>query len=247
MTVQIKDSIKPHEGEETRYAINRFSENRPFRFSDYFERPFIFFTACWRGHVAHYKIINNELILDRLRIFKEIEKAPMINGVQPEYIEFSESKIPVYKNIGMKMNYTGRIMVKSGHLNLGLRPIFQDVQIEKIIEYKFASGQLEQEEDLSWLTEKFRQEMVEYALEHCDTQEMKNKLLGHAVRNEKNLSVVQEIMRRAKGLIIKGRLFELTKDFKYPLFEGFKLKNREFHKEFNKRLYHNYGLTGFDW
>jgi hypothetical protein len=176
-----------------------------------------------------------------------MENAPIINGVEPEYIEFIQSKIPVYKNIGLKMDYTGRVMIKSSYLNLGIRPIFQDAQYEKVIEYNFISGELEREEDLSWLTEKFRQELNEYALENCDTNEMMNKLLGHAVRNEKNISKVQEAMRKAKEIIMKGNLSKLPKSFNYPLFEGFKLKDRKFHREFTQRMDKNYGFKGYGW
>jgi hypothetical protein len=247
MTRQIRDSIIPNENDDRSYSVRYYEGGRPFKFSDYFKEPFIFFTACWHRHVAHYKIVNNDLILDNLRVFKDTDTAPTINGVKPEFIEFFDSRIPVYRNLGMKMEYTGRIMVHSGYLSLGLRPIFEDVQVKNIYEYKFISGNLEQQKDLSWLTEQFRKELLEYAIEHCETDEMMNKLLGHAIRNKKNISEVKEMMKEAKEMILSGNLGKLPKSFNYPLFVNFKLKDREFHKEFTKRLYQNYGFNGYDW
>lgn len=252
MTVQIKHTIIPDE--EEGFSVKKYSGNPPFDISPYFTEPFMSFSACWRGFVATFTIKNTRLLLKDLGVFKEIEKPKIINGVTPNFIDFFDSKIPYYENIGLELAYTGRMLITNGYIKLGLSPIFDIASHENITELVFSSGILQEKEDLSGLIERFREDLFDHAKEECNEENSLKMLseLSSKAKIKKKVTAedkenIKVIFQESKKLILTEKLSEVPRQITHHLFKNFKFKDDEFKKEFNQRFDLNYGHSPYDW
>ncbi|EDP98291.1 hypothetical protein U8527_20055 [Kordia algicida OT-1] len=244
MTVQIQHTILPEENKG--FSIRRYTGEAPFDISQYYKRPFISFSACWRGFVAIFKIQNNKLLLKDLRVFKETESPRIINGVKPKFVDFFDSKILSYENINLELDYTGRMQITKGYLQFGLRPKFNIASNENITELVFSSGVLQKQEDLSELIEQFREALYDHAKEEYKKGNL-FKGIDIASLNSKEQEELETLNQSYGKSILEEKLIELPRNIIYPLFENFKLTDDDFKKEFNQRFYLNYGYSAYDW
>jgi len=242
MTVQLRNSIFPI-GDEG-FSIDKYTGNAPFDISKYFERPFISFSACWRGYVATFGVEEHILVLKDLRVFKHVEKPKIINGIAPKFIDFLGSEIPYYENVGLELEYSGRMLITKGYKKLGLRTMFNIAENENISELVFSSGILEEYEDLSYLIDQFRETLYDHVKE-----EFTNGNLLKLLKISPSITKKQEkeITEHLDVLISEEKLSELPELLVYPLFENFKLKDANFKRYFNQRFFLNYGHSAYDW
>jgi hypothetical protein len=106
MTFQTPDRFRYR---ETEYSIDEFGVPLAslFDFSGFRSDWRSFNTACNRGYVATYSILDSRLVMADLWIYHFGPKAPIINGVTP-FEEFGRSCFQ-YNNMNYQLPYTGRL------------------------------------------------------------------------------------------------------------------------------------------
>ena len=70
--------------------------------------PSAWMTACWRGYIAKYEIVDNSLYLTHLIIQDRNKLYPEISGVEPEV---GSEIIPEYSGIRESIPITGSIVI----------------------------------------------------------------------------------------------------------------------------------------
>lgn len=71
-------------------------------------KPEALHTACWKGFVVTFSVESSELFLKNLLVNTENDVYPDINGV---HAEESGMSLHEYKNLNIKLNYSGTIIV----------------------------------------------------------------------------------------------------------------------------------------
>ena len=113
-------------------------------------------SMCWSGHMCVYKVKNNELYLDRLDI--NSENKIKINGKEPSrvlsiltYLKdiFCFGFDYTYKNIKLKLNYTGEILIGKGNVENDFdndyyydECLMSPHSYEEVLKLKFKNGKL---------------------------------------------------------------------------------------------------------
>jgi len=83
-------------------------------------------TACYRGFQMRYKVYNDELILDRMRVNTK-HFPPPINGINPQKIYRKYASFDyIYINLNLKSKFTGRLLIgknfiKSMYVHMGFK------------------------------------------------------------------------------------------------------------------------------
>ena len=70
--------------------------------------PEMWHTACYKGFIIYFKVVDELLYLDRLIVHCADDKYPPLNNVEPE--KYDESAMD-YKNINLLLPYSGRIII----------------------------------------------------------------------------------------------------------------------------------------
>lgn len=66
-------------------------------------------TSCYKGFIAHFLVKNNQIYISKLEVYCEDGHYPIINNVKPHKKMFDS--FWVYKNLNLKLNYTGTIII----------------------------------------------------------------------------------------------------------------------------------------
>lgn len=119
-------------------------------------------TACWRGYLARFGLLDSSLVLDTLHInlitkSHTLKKGPAINGVNPTYFtakhmtngnEWFNNK---YEGLGYHLNYTGGLLLGEGFISeFYSHGGFQSAwKYKSVLELIFVAGILRQEFDRS--------------------------------------------------------------------------------------------------
>ena len=151
MTGQISDSFL-YKGKT--YAITGYTGGELFSPLDFGLFPKPATTACWRGFVLYFTVLDDYLTLVDMEI--NAEDALEINGVKPHIRE--ETFRLHYQDLNLKINYTGKIriatdFIKSMYVHMGFQ---RSIAYETVIELKFQDGALISEKDLSQKMKKKR-------------------------------------------------------------------------------------------
>ena len=109
-------------------------------------------TACWRGNLALYTILDAHLELDTLYVNLREPQGPMINDVVPHpptdrYGMFNNT----YGNLNLPIPYTGSILIGTGFIqelyeHMGSHPAWK---YRAVIELMFENGKWNSETDRS--------------------------------------------------------------------------------------------------
>jgi uracil-DNA glycosylase len=143
----------------------------PYNFIDWeiFElHPIELNTACWRGFVNTFSVIENKLVLDEIytnNANNKNYKIPKINNKIPEVIKpdglvegYKEYRILNYKKLNYFINYTGSIIIAKDFI--GKYYYHQDFKYptnyEIVIKLTFIDGILNNIKDLSKFSEEIR-------------------------------------------------------------------------------------------
>lgn len=160
MTAQIHD-IYMHN--RKKYVLVALSSGKPFEPRNYGLEPHPRCTACWRGHWCEYSITQQGLFLQKLHMFNKDENYPPLNGreVSPQEYEEDIFGLRLYKNLNMRIPYTGKILLGDGLMgnytvNMGYH---NGWAYREMMEFVLEDGWLMECNDLSQLAEAQREKI----------------------------------------------------------------------------------------
>lgn len=156
MTIQIGDFCKFN---NVWYTILAASKEIPFSPSDYGISSDTKCTACWRGHWCEYEVSAKKFLLQNLHTFCSNNEFPPINGVEVDMTD--AVGFHVYRNIELKIPYTGKILLGDDFLKDQSRNLYLDRQwaYDKLVELVFVNGYLVKSKDRSRIGKKIRRIM----------------------------------------------------------------------------------------
>lgn len=70
--------------------------------------PTEWITSCCKGFVIQFSIVNDQLFLDELLVYCKNKKYPPVNGAKAK---LDNMGVGVYRNIGLKLSYSGVITI----------------------------------------------------------------------------------------------------------------------------------------
>ena len=122
MTAQIADVFMLNDRE---FSIAGVKGGELFNPKSMGLNPIATCTACWRGHVCHYRIKADWLVLDTLQITlgqfegrtPHLQPGPEINGVKPiapggDFAFFNNR----YEGLDLRIDFTGGILIGDGFI-----------------------------------------------------------------------------------------------------------------------------------
>lgn len=158
MTAQVGDRFTfKKEG----YSIVAISNSLGFNPMKYGIMPIGVCTACWAGYWCEYNISDDGIYLHNLYINSQNGEYPDINGVsvyQPNDKEFEYMGHHAYKNLNLRMNYTGKILVGKDfihkyYIHMGYQ---RALAYKTLKEFVFENGELKEVNDCSKMAEELR-------------------------------------------------------------------------------------------
>jgi hypothetical protein len=146
MTAQVADSLLWNGIEHDIVAID---DVWPFSPRAHGFEPVSPYTACWRGYVAHYAIVEGRLVLRQLDIGLGEAIAGAWLGIHPYRGDSDE--MSEYRNVQLSVAYSGRMVIGTGvmagfYIHLGFQPAYA---YERVFEIALVDGHLESVEDRS--------------------------------------------------------------------------------------------------
>jgi hypothetical protein len=136
-------------------------------------------TACWRGFINTFAVIDDHLVLDEIytnnQTLNENEEMvtiiiPKINNLLPKIEkpeglikEYKDYRILTYKGINYKMSYNGSLLIVKDYIDEYVSGPYAFLRIspfcyEKIVKLKFSKGKFINYIDFSDYGEKIRNE-----------------------------------------------------------------------------------------
>jgi hypothetical protein len=91
-------------------------------------------TACWRGHICRYAIVEQRLVLQDLAVGSDSEPPP-IGVVRPQLGEFGAWQ---YEGVDLPVAFTGRLLIGNGelddlpYLNMGFWPAWMFPEVYEL-------------------------------------------------------------------------------------------------------------------
>lgn len=161
MTAQIGDRFTFRGNDYSIVAISTPIEFNPIQFGI---TPSSIFTACWAGYWCEYTISEEGIILKNLYINSRDGNYPAINGVEAEEDKresFQYMGHHLYKNVGIPVKYTGKILVgkdflREYYIHMGYQRAWA---YQTLVEFIFEDGILLDMVDHSSMAENLREEM----------------------------------------------------------------------------------------
>lgn len=156
MTAQVNDSLLYLAQE---YMLAAFSNGEPFSPGDAGFRPVSASTACWRGYVCGYEVVEDQLTLRDFWVNHQPGDAPITRRLQPPSINQVEAVRDEksyfgewhFSNVCLSLPYSGSVLIGSGfirdlHVHMGFHPAWK---YEQVHELAFERGQLVDARDAS--------------------------------------------------------------------------------------------------
>lgn len=147
MTAQINDSCFHRKID---YSIAGISGTGLFDPTDLGLRPLGLNTACWRGYVAGYSVVGDELLLSRLQIGLEgedVQRAVELFGAH----KGKDFCGLVFQDLTRPVPFTGGLLLADGfirelYVHMGFHPAWK---YERVRELSFHEGRVIADEDRS--------------------------------------------------------------------------------------------------
>ena len=153
---------------DVKYSIAGISGSKLFDPADFGLNPFMASTACWRGYIITFAVVDSHLVLDTLHVNLPVEmgearnqpNGPVINGVEPTPSTTGLNLFNnEYKNLNYHIEYTGDLLLGEGfirelYVHMGFHPAWK---YKAVIELMFKNGVLTSELDRSEWAEQMRQ------------------------------------------------------------------------------------------
>ncbi|MFX1256879.1 MAG: hypothetical protein ACFFAN_03390 [Promethearchaeota archaeon] len=115
-------------------------------------------TACYRGYAMRYNFINEELILERMRV--NTRNPPKINGIAPQTGEEIGTRLfdYCYSNLNLKTEFTGKVLlakdfIQQMYVHMGFQ---RPISFKTVIEIEVENGDIKSIRDLSKKMEEYR-------------------------------------------------------------------------------------------
>src|SRR5688500_14093838 len=105
MTAQINDTCSHRQIE---FAIARISGSGLFDPATLGIQPVGMSTACWRGYIAHYSIVDGQLLLTSLMLGLPSGQRPELFGVSPIRDRFMGYR---YEGLQVAIPFVGRLLL----------------------------------------------------------------------------------------------------------------------------------------
>ncbi len=160
MTAQIGDRFRL---EDIEYSVVAISNPIKFDPRVYGITPVPACTACWRGYWCVYKITEEGIFLEDLYINSQDDYYPEIHGVLPVYGDTERNRFKymghhLYKDLHLKLNYAGKILVgreflEEYYIHMGYQRAWS---YNTLKEFVFSDGVLVEINDQSEIAEKIR-------------------------------------------------------------------------------------------
>lgn len=159
MTAQWHDEF---EFQGKKYSLVGVNGQGLFNPAQYDMVPMSTCSACWRGFLCKYAVVDNKLVLDSLQISLEESsvKDPKINNKLP-----SDSKDSIfnfhYKGLNLQLDFTGGILIGDGfiedlYVHMGYHPAWK---YKNVIEFYFNNGEMFSYNDVSKKLKQIRKKM----------------------------------------------------------------------------------------
>ncbi len=174
MTAQIPDTILM---DEKGFSIVGVNGRELFTPQSVGITPVASMSACWRGYVCKYKVMDRKLILDGLLLsfgFDDMsgkdrkfvpQISPTINGVSPtsKHPTFSN----IYEGLNLEIQFTGGILAGDGfiqslYVHMGFHPAWK---YQNVFELIFDNGEVQETRDVSKQVEHIRNTVNKLPLE----------------------------------------------------------------------------------
>ena len=177
MTAQFHDTILMNEKEFSIVGVNGDGLFTPQSIGI---TPVGIMSDCWRGYLCQYKVNDNALILDELKLSFGIyegsgkerkfihQTSPAINGVSPntptgQFPAFSN----VYERLNLRIQFTGGVLAGDGfiqefYVHMGFHPAWK---YQNVFELLFDNGKVQEIRDVSEKIEQVRNKMSESSLQ----------------------------------------------------------------------------------
>lgn len=156
MTAQVHDSLQ-HCGEQ--HVLLACSDGQPFYPVDAGYRPFMKSTACWRGYIAQYQVVDGQLQLHDLSLNHRPRvvpgprrlEPPSLNGVQA----IREDEMFFcgwgFSNANLPLGYTGGVVIGRDFVDdlsthRGFDPVWEYRRVQELV---FDKGRLVETNDAS--------------------------------------------------------------------------------------------------
>lgn len=160
MTAQIGDKFTFRGSDYSIVAISTPIKFKPIQFGI---TPLSVGTACWAGYWCEYDISEEGIVLKNLYINSKDNNYPPINGVEAEGEDkdFKYMGHHLYKNVGIPIKYTGKILVgkdflREYYIHMGYQRAWA---YQTLVEFIFEDGSLLDTVDHSQMAEKLREEI----------------------------------------------------------------------------------------
>ncbi len=169
MTAQFSDTFHYHGND---FDVAGVNGNELFYPSGFGIIPKSNCTACWKGFIATYGILDEMLVLDELDInidnlpkkFLWFKRAPKINGHKPvntpddgpgTFFEYH------FENVALKINFTGGILIgrdfiQELYVHMGFHPAWKYLEVYELL---FEKGKLVKENNVSGRMKEFRDKL----------------------------------------------------------------------------------------
>jgi hypothetical protein len=144
MTAQIPDEVLL-DGE--RFSLVGMKGDQLFEPQDFGIIPQSASTACWRGYVMKYHFVQDQLILDEMRVTTNDPRK--FNDIVPQQEENLFKYC--YKNLNLKVDFTGSILlakdfIQSMYVHMGFQ---RPMAFETVVEINIENGTIVHIKDLS--------------------------------------------------------------------------------------------------
>lgn len=156
MTAQASDTVNHHDQD---YALVAYSDGEPFVPAEHGYRPVMASTACYRGYLCEYAVVEDRLRLTRFHVnhqegpqrSSQLKQPPALDGVEAQLAKNSFVGRWTFKDLRLPISYTGGIIigrnfVRSLYVHMGFHPAWKYEHVRELI---FEAGVLMSDEDLS--------------------------------------------------------------------------------------------------
>lgn len=132
MTDQIPDEVR---FEGTWFEVTAVDGTDLFDPAAHDLDPQALHTACWRGYICRYAIVDQRLLLQELRLGSEGEPPPL-SGAQPRWNARHHEWH--YEGVDMPVPFTGRLLIGHGtipdppYLNMGFSPAWMYTEVREL-------------------------------------------------------------------------------------------------------------------
>ncbi|MFX0097973.1 MAG: hypothetical protein ACFFCS_00210 [Candidatus Hodarchaeota archaeon] len=137
-------------------------------------------TACWRGYIMSYEIIDNHLTLVKMEL--DVDDDVEILGQAPKK---GENLRKMYENLEKIADFTGKILITRGDIeDQPFSPILPNqFGREKYIEFHVENGEIKSQSDITKMIETHREKLIARFKENHETlydeyKKLFNKELG---------------------------------------------------------------------